>query len=166
MPAVTPAPVSIKLTWGHVVSEGTKRIKAAMHGVILDALVQAINDTVHLAERIVPESRRGDYGPSYGKRSEQLLAKYLADLAKAKVKVLSGENVLRRQYTIQEKWRASYTSYVNVMKSSQFSKPSAKSGFVDLLHAFLKARVRFHLRRALAVANVKHSTAVSAGVTA
>ena len=142
--SVTPPAIQIPIIWGGIsdTTKGAKKITAALRAAVMRGLTRAIRDTITYAEQIVTESieREPPYPLSY--ESEAMLDSYITELRKELRNIKRQSHNLTPVITIQQKWPASYTKYVNEMVGVRWSKAGAESHFIEKLSGFL-CRVAF-----------------------
>ena len=145
--------------------KGTKKIKKALHDLILTGIDKCVQAGITLARLIVPESaaRPGRYGESYV--SEKLMLQYIAFLTNELVGLSIGKQSLRDHYLIGQKWAASYAEAVNKMKGSiDWSKSTSEKKFIETLDDFLRDNMSTYIQNELdggAPAGVKLTFSVS-----
>jgi hypothetical protein len=133
----TTHPVTCTVKWGNIPT--VEKIKVELHRAIVFAIEEAVAEVIREANKIVPESRFGDYPLSYD--SQKMLRGYLKVLA-IELTNLAGGQSLRDKYVIQENWEAKYSRFVSDMGfGTNFTKPGAQPGFIETLHALLATSV-------------------------
>ena len=118
-----------------------RKIKTAIGTAIVRAISNCLRDAISLAMKIVPESIYGDYPASY--ESEALMQSFI-DYITAVIRYhATGSRLLKDEYIIEQEWEASYAEYVNEMK--KFTKPGAKSGFIEIIDNFIRSKLKSYL---------------------
>ena len=120
-----------------------KKIKRAIHKAIWTAFETAIDETIVLGREIVPESKYGNYPPSYS--SERMMKDWIIHMEGESRDVSLGKNTLRSSYEVRQIWKASYAKYVDQMTGVNWSKPGSQPDFVKTLHEFMVRELMKHL---------------------
>ena len=84
--------------------------------------------------------REPPYPLSY--ESEDMLGSYVVELMKELRNIKRQAHEMKAVITIQQKWPATYTQYVNEMTNVNWSKSGAESRFVEKISGYL-CRVAF-----------------------
>ena len=146
----------LKLRLGSITDTmAAKRIKRAIHKAIYTGFDEAIEDTIQIGRKIVPESRFRDYPDSY--KSQALLKTWIAFMKKESADLSAGQNILRDTYEIEQEWAASYAEFVNEMVHVNWSKPGSKKYFIEKIHRHLVKSILKRVR-----SNIKSLPAGSA----
>lgn len=132
-----------------------KRIKRAIHKAIYTGFDEAIEDTIQVGRKIVPESRFRDYPDSY--ESQALMKNWIAFMKKESADLSTGPNTLQDTYEVEQEWAASYAEYVNEMLHVNWSKDSSEKYFIEQLHRHLVKSILKYVR-----SNIKSLPAGSA----
>lgn len=142
-------PVQIHINWGQ--ARGLKQVQASLNASILRALKHAVNETIKVMQRIVPESeeRVPPYPPSY--KTERLMATAIAILTDSLAAQGRGGG-LQKRYFIEYGYPAKYAKHINVKRNvKKWSKPGSETGFFgtakQVLIQELRKALRFELSR-------------------
>ena len=136
-------PVQIFIKWGE--AKGKKKVQAALHQAIINALSDAVDDTETYMKEIVPESKKRDppYPPSY--KSEALMTTAIHVLTDSLAAMETGG--LKHRYYLKYGYPASYAQKINLKRNvRKWSKPGSKTGFFGKAKQKLIRRMRVHLK--------------------
>lgn len=142
-------PVQIHIKWGQI--KGLSRIQSALHAAIIAAFERAVDNTVDLMKKIVPESikRRPPYSAKQQARSEALMRTAIDLLEQSLTAITRGG--FKTRYFLKFGYTASYARPINIKRNvKKWSKKGSETGFAGQTKRLLIQEIRKELKIELA----------------